>query len=31
MVLQSKSNDCKNTLSILKNHYHKAFYIKRAG
>ena len=31
MVLQSNDKDCKNTLSILKNHYRKAFYIKRAG
>ena len=30
MVLQS-DKDCKNTLSILKNNYRKAFYIKRAG
>ena len=31
MVLQSDKEDCKIILSILKNHYRKAFYIKRAG
>ena len=31
MVLQSDDKDCKNILSILKNHYRKTFDIKRAS
>lgn len=30
MVLQS-GKDCKNNIKHFKNHYRKAFYIKRAG